>query len=159
MHYKNFLPIALSSLSLVLAGCTLTPANNSTLLPPTPVSGTYLFTMELGTNYLSGSNCPSEALTFTTEGKAELDVATDGSTIGMQIESENLQFSRVGGGVYETASSPFPTKDGQDNAVTGSVFFNLTPRETTVIDGLLKWDNTVGCTGTYPFLLEYELPD
>jgi len=112
--------------------------------------------MNAGTQYLSGSQCPTQSLSFASNGPASVAAgAAADDAITVTIEDVSLLFAPLGGNEYNTGPMPFPTLDGSNNPVTGTAYFEMTVVDSETASGVLKWDNTQGCKGSYPFTLEY----
>ncbi len=144
---------------MVAAGCdspsSPTPTTPEPEVSAVPLSGAWNFQMTGATENLSGSNCPTQSGGFSSGGTAQLTVSDDGDTAVLDIDGNSLNFTRVGDSDYKTPKYDFPVRDGNDNIVIGKVFYEMTATSETSIVGSLVWDNTVGCTGNYPFTMEH----
>lgn len=116
-----------------------------------PYSGTWDFEMQIGTDYLSGSNCPSSPSgSTTTSGDATLYVSDSGYSAMWLIDGSVVTFSRSA--INQDFVSPdytFPV-ESDSGTVYGNNGWTLTPQSQSSITGVLNWDNTLGCTATYP---------
>ena len=148
---------------MVAAGCSElydspsspTPTTPEPEVSPVPLSGAWDFQMTGATENLSGSNCPTQSGGFSSGGTAQLTVSGDGDTAVLDIDGSSVNFTRVGDSDYKTPKYDFPVRDGNNNIVTGKVFYKMTATSETSIVGSLVWDNKVGCTGNYPFTMEH----
>ncbi|MBT4917114.1 hypothetical protein HN709_00180 [Candidatus Peregrinibacteria bacterium] len=124
-----------------------------------PTSGIWDFTMTITTAGLSGAKCPQGMRTMTTTGQGNLNVTPDGLNAEMIMDGQNVDFYRVAitDTQYESFEMPFPAFDENGNGVTGLASYKFTALDQESIEGELFWDNTVGCTGTYPFGMELVL--
>lgn len=127
-----------------------------------PFSGTWDFTMNVSSQYLSGGNCPTgSGGGQTPTGSVNVWTADDGSTVLMDIDGQNMLFtnkSTIVPYTYKTAPRQFPVQP----AGVGTATMEFVATDADQISGTLNWNNNDGCTGAYPFtmnLTEPELPD
>jgi len=122
------------------------------------LSGAWSYESTFSTNQISG--CPGlGAAGRSTKGPATLTAATDGTSMRLQLGSQELQFVRPGlDPWFRTFPRPFPAKDGKDNTVMGSVEFEARVEAPDQITGKTKWDNGVGCKAEYRFALKLVAP-
>lgn len=121
---------------------------------PVPTDGSWDFSMDVSSSYLSGSNCPSGSASFTSEGEATLNMSCDGYTVDLDIDGEHVSYHLTSSYIYRSPDYTFPVLDEEDNIVYGSNYYEMTPASTMAIGGNLHWDNSLGCTATYPYTLE-----
>lgn len=142
--------------SLPIIPFTPFPDNPQTVRP---TSGIWNFTMEISSAYLSGAECPTGMRTMTTSGTGNLNVTPDGLNAEMIMDGQNVDFYRVSvtDTEYTSYEVLFPTFDKHGNSISGDATYEFNAPDQEYIEGELFWDNTVGCTGTYPFEMELEL--
>ncbi len=130
--------------------------NPSASFSSNPNPGNWNFTMQLGTEYLSGSNCPSGSVGFSTTGDADLFVSSNGEMFTMSIDGEiiNFDLTSTSSGLYESPEYVFAL--ASDPVTYGTNEYELTVSGQTNLDGHLKWDNNQGCTASYPISLDFE---
>lgn len=145
-------------LSVVNGPSEETASDSSSLIKftssPVPTDGTWNFSMDVSSSHLSGSNCPSGSAGFTSEGEALLSMTCDGYSADLDIDGEHISYHLNSSFVYRSPDYTFPVRDEEDNIVYGSNYYEMTPASTSAISGNLNWDNSLGCTATYPYTLE-----
>jgi len=127
--------------------------------PIVPTNGIWDFTM---TGDSSDLSCPTSITGgFTTSGDGNFNLSCDGNSADLSIDGQyvSFYFSYAGGsGQYESPDYSFPLRDDEDNIVYGTNSFNLTPSTTEAMTGELNWDNSMGCSATYPITMAFETP-
>lgn len=121
---------------------------------PVPTDGSWDFSMDVSSSHLSGSNCPSGSASFTSEGEATLNMSCDGYSADLDIDGEHVSYHLNSSYVYRSPDYTFPVLNEEDSIVYGSNYYEMTPASTMAIGGNLQWDNSLGCTATYPYTLE-----
>lgn len=121
---------------------------------PVPTDGSWDFSMDVSSSHLSGNNCPSGSAGLTSEGEATLNMSCDGYLADLDIDGEHVSYHLNSSYVYRSPDYTFPVLDEEDNIVYGSNYYEMTPASTMAIGGNLQWDNSLGCTATYPYTLE-----
>ncbi len=124
----------------------------------TPLSGDWAFEMDLSTDYLTGTNCPSTPYSMTSSGDCEFFVSNNGYTATWSIDDSTIQLNRSAiDSTFESATYYFPVET--DTGTTyGTNSWALTPSSTEVIAGTLSWNNNDGCTAAYPIEMSYVTP-
>jgi hypothetical protein len=129
--------------------------------PIVPKNGVWGFAMTGDTSNLIGTNCPSSSAGFTSSGDSNFSLSCDGNSADLFIDDQYVSFyfsSTSGEGQYESPDYNFPVRDAEDNIVYGTNSFNLTPSTTEAMTGELNWDNSLGCSATYPITMAFETP-
>ena len=145
-----------SSIMSTLPNPLYPPDNPSTIRP---TSGVWDFAMSADTGNLSGTECPSGPGGFSSSGEATLNVSSNGLNAVLDIDDQFVSFTRPNPNdtLYDSYEMSFPTMDKEGNPTTGTVRFSFNVVDQEVIDnGILAWDDLQGCTGTYPFTLEFK---
>lgn len=121
----------------------------------TPNSGTWNFQMSLGTEYLSGTNCPSSPLGMTSSGETTLYISNSGYSAVWMADGNVVTFNRsASSGDFESPSYTFPVAT-DDGTVYGTNRWVLAPLSQTSISGTLVWDNSLGCSANYPITMNF----
>jgi len=120
-----------------------------------PTSGYWQFTMNGNSENLGGGNCPNGAAAFSSLGEVEFDVAQNGLSSTLNIDSQNINFYRpdINAVNYESYEYTFSTPTS-----TGAVSFTFDAVDQEKVQGQLHWDNNEGCSGAYPFSMELIQP-
>ncbi|MBI4237587.1 MAG: hypothetical protein HY696_04105 [Deltaproteobacteria bacterium] len=147
-------PVAITAGAV--ADATLSPVTAKAGASPTiPSSGTWNFSMTGDLSSLSGANCPTSGSGgLLSAGTATLSVDCDGLTADLDVDMSHLALNLVStsAAVYRSPTYSFPVADG-DAVVSGSNYFDFTAASTAAIAGELHWDNSLGCTATYPITM------
>lgn len=120
---------------------------------PAPNPGTWNFEMHVGSEYLSGTNCPSGSSDTTTTGECELYLTTDELSAMWFIDGEYVTLNRTSS--LDDFDSPTYMFTVGDSGV-GTNKWTLTPASQTSIAGALRWDNNLGCSAEYPIEMNFE---
>lgn len=123
--------------------------------PTIPTSGTWNFSMTGQVTNLSGVNCPtSGSAGFVSAGSTTLTVDCNGLSADLAIDTSHLALDLISttAATYRSPSYTFPVSDGE-TVVTGSNYFEVTATATSALSGSLYWDNSLGCTATYPITM------
>lgn len=125
-----------------------------------PTSGYWSFEMSGETADLSGSECPTTMGGFGSAGQVLLEVTPDGLSTDMKVEGESINFFRpsLNDTFYDGFEDTFPVKTGEDSVTYGTVKYTYNALDQDKIEGKVYWDNSQGCTATYPFAMELEVP-
>lgn len=120
-----------------------------------PTSGYWQFTMSGNSGDLAGNDCPNGAAAFSSLGEVKLDVAQDGLSSTMNLDSQNINFYRpdINTTNYESYEYSFNTPTS-----VGVVSFTFDAVDQEKIQGEIHWDNNEGCSATYPFAMELVQP-
>lgn len=154
MTSKSIIALSIVS-SLFLAGCveTTEPELEDNDLSILPETGTYTFIMD-GTGTLSGDQCPETVATPVASGPAQLDSAANELSLTMTAGSTTVSFSRATtADILQSDVLQFPVEDNEETYI-GEVSYQLDYWTADYAQGVLHWDNGLGCSGDYPFTLE-----
>ncbi|MFA4875083.1 MAG: hypothetical protein WC690_07045, partial [bacterium] len=122
-----------------------------------PTSGEWGFEMDLGTEYLTGANCPSTPLGMVSSGECALTVSTNGYAAAWTIEDSVIALNRSAlSNTFESATYYFEV-ESESGTVYGINRWMLTPSSSTAIAGMLEWNNNLGCSANYPIRMNYNL--
>lgn len=127
----------------------------SSYVSPNP--GEWGFEMQIGTDYLSGPNCPtSPSGSVTTSGDTTLYVSNNGYAAMWIADDSVVTFSRSSTiQDFVSSSYSFPV-ESEDAVVYGTNKWTLTPLSQVSITGVLNWDNSLGCTAAYPITMNFQ---
>lgn len=137
---------------------TLSPAITAPSLIPslTPNPGNWYFEMQLGTEYLTGSHCPTEPGESTSSGGAKFYTSSNGLSANLYIDSALVFFSRSSAdGPFRSPTYNFPVRTEDDSVVYGTNKWTLSVSSVTSITGFLEWDNSLGCSANYPIEMDF----
>ena len=122
----------------------------------TPNPGIWHFEMQLGTEYLSGSNCPTGSAESTSSGEAKLYPSNNGLSATLLIDGSVVMFSRSSvHGAFESPTYNFPVETEDESVVYGTNKWTISATSGTSITGILEWDNSLGCRANYPIEMEF----
>ena len=131
-----------------------------------PESGIWSFRMDIPAGTLSGVKCPAGPFARPSAGEGRVVTSQFGQVVRFFLDGQTLTFFRTSGGgsvaSYATNDRTFPVVRPVGPSTPGTVSFEFTTEESRrALSGFLTWDNRVGCTGRYPFAMEWlrELPD
>lgn len=127
----------------------------SSYISPNP--GTWNFEMQLGSNFLQGTECPTDSSgSFTSSGDATLYVSNNGLSAMWILDSSVVTFHRSATSQdFESPHYSFPV-ELEEGMVYGTNQWVITPSSQTSITGILEWDNSLGCSAEYPITMDFE---
>ena len=125
----------------------------------TVLSGNWDFSMDLSASYLTGTNCPNTSPSYTTSGETAF-YFSDNNYVGSWHVYDNVVVlnSVSSSNTLQSQTYSFPVETEDESTVYGTNYWQLTPTSSTYINGTLEWDNSLGCTASYPITLEYQTP-
>ncbi len=122
-----------------------------------PLSGEWSFEMDLGVEYLTGTNCPSAPLSMTSVGECTLIVSSSGYAATWTIDGSVIALSRsASSNAFESAAYYFEV-ESDEGTVYGTNGWTLTPSSSTSIAGTLAWNNNLGCSANYPIWMSHNV--
>ncbi|MFH1831042.1 MAG: hypothetical protein ABH871_09780 [Pseudomonadota bacterium] len=123
-----------------------------------PISGTWNFSMDMSTSYLTGTNCPSSPASLTTSGETNLYVSNSGYSAVWYADGNVIPLNRSAfNSTFGSSTYSFPVETEDESIVFGTNRWELTPTSASEIEGILEWNNNEGCSAAYPITMEHQI--